>query len=114
MRYTYKVDHPSIPGGSVTETVEAANDMAASNLIRARYPGARFTLESRRGRRDTLKSYYEKTIQCKRGSAESIGDSSSEERVSVASEFTLPHLASDITLFFLIPLTMALLYISFK
>lgn len=114
MRYTYKVDHPSIPGGSVTETVEAANDTAAGNLIRARYPGASFTLESRRSRRDTLRGHYEKAIRCRSSSAELIGGSSSKDRVSIASEITIHHLVSDIMLFFLLPLIVSLLYIFFK
>ena len=114
MRYTYKVSYPSVPGGSVTETVEAASKTAADNLIRARYPGASFTLESRRGRRDTLRGRYEKAIRCKGSSADLIEESSSKEPVSISSEITVRHLVSDVIYFFLIPLAVALLYVCFK
>ena len=42
MRYTYKVDHPSIPGGSVTETVEAANETGCGQLNPGALPRVEF------------------------------------------------------------------------
>lgn len=110
MRYTYKVDHPSIPGGSVTETVDAANDTAAGNLIRARYPGARFILERCRSRSDTLRGHYEKAVRRKSNDCTSAKEDSSEDRQYVASPITGSQFIADVLLFFLLPFTVGLLY----
>ena len=96
MRYTYKVDHPSIPGGSVTETVEAANETAVDSLIRGRYPGSSFALEGYRSRGDTLRRHYERAVRRKCNDRPAAKEDNSEDHQYIASTITGSQFIADV------------------